>query len=77
MKISNQYYDVGKWIVFIFMPSFAVFINGVGELYGWVETSLIVTTINLFTVFVGSILQVSSQEYYKGSGGGSDGPSYS
>lgn len=80
MKISNQYYDIGKWVVLIFMPSFAVFISGVGELYGWIETSTIVTTINLMTVFLGSLLQISSQKYHgnsSGTGGNSNGQSYS
>ena len=78
MKISNQSYDVGKWLVLIFMPAFAVFISGVGELYGWIDTTVVVTTINLMTVFLGSILQLSSQKYNgdsNGSGGGSIGSS--
>lgn len=70
IKLSNEYYDIGKWIVLIFMPALAVFISGVGELYGWVDTAIIVTTINLVTVFLGSILQLSSQKYNGNSGGG-------
>lgn len=63
MDLKNEQYDVGKWMVLIFLPSFAVFISGMGELYGWVNASVIVTTINLFAVFLGSILQISSQKY--------------
>lgn len=79
MKISNQHYDVAKWVVLVFMPAFAVFIGGIGELYGWMDTALIVTTINLLTVFLGSILQISSKKYHNdsGNGGDSNGPSYS
>ena len=51
MKLSNELYDLGKWIVLIFLPAFAVLISGLGDLYGWLSTSLIVTTINLVTVF--------------------------
>ncbi|MEY8292679.1 phage holin [Carnobacteriaceae bacterium 52-44] len=65
MKLNNKIYDVGKWIVLILLPALAVLINGLGELYGWVSTPTIVTTINLVTVFLGSILQVSSNKYNK------------
>jgi len=65
MKLNNKIYDVGKWIVLILLPALAVLINGLGELYGWVSAPTIVTTINLITVFLGSILQVSSNKYNK------------
>lgn len=74
MEISNGVYDVGKWLVLVFMPAFAVFIGGVGELYGWADTAVVVGTVNLVAVFVGSVLQVSSQRYHDGGfGGGVDG----
>lgn len=65
MKLTNEIYDWGKWVVFVFSPSLAVFITGLGELYHWESTVLVVTTINLLTVFIGSILQISSQNYQK------------
>ena len=72
MKLSNEFYDIGKWFVLIFLPAFAVLMSGLGDLYGWLNTSLVVTTINLVTVFLGSILQLSSQNYHDedSSGGG-------
>ncbi|MEY8292053.1 phage holin [Carnobacteriaceae bacterium 52-44] len=69
MKLNNKIYDVGKWVVFIFLPALAVFISGLGELYGWGNTQTIVTTINLVNVFIGSILQLSSSQYHKKPGG--------
>jgi len=68
MKISNQNYDIGKWLVLIFLPAFAFFISGIGELYSWVNASTIVSTVNIFTVFLGSVLQISSQKYDGGNG---------
>lgn len=82
MEISNGLYDVGKWLVLVFMPAFAVFIGGVGELYGWSDTSLVVSLVNLLAVFLGTVLQISSQVYNDGDfgdgfddgfGGGVDG----
>ena len=51
MELSNEFYDIGKWIVLIFLPAFAVLMSGLGDLYSWMNTPLIVTTINLMTVF--------------------------
>ena len=66
MKLKNKNYDIGKWFVLIFLPSLAVFIGGMGETYGWVSTTQdLVTTINLFTIFLGSILQISSHKYHQ------------
>lgn len=63
MKISNQQYDMGKWLVLIFLPAFAVLLSGIGELYSWVHTSIMVSTVNMCTIFLGSVLQISSQTY--------------
>lgn len=74
MRIDNQTYDVGKWLVFIFLPAFSVLIGGLGELYKWTNTTELVTTINLITMFLGSILQISSQKYNGGGGDDSNCP---
>lgn len=66
MKMNNEFYDTGKWVVLIFMPAFAVFMGGVGELYNMNGTADLVTMINLVTVFLGSILQISSNKYHGG-----------
>jgi len=70
--MSNQHYDIGKWIVLVFLPAVAVLIGGLGELYGYVNTPIIVTTVNMVTVFLGSILQLSAKNYNNknGPGGG-------
>ena len=65
MKLTNQMYDVSKWIVLIFLPALAVLLGGLGEVYQWVNTSVLLTTLNLFTVFLGSLLQRSSQKYHQ------------
>lgn len=74
MELKNESYDLGKWLVIIFMPSFAVFIGGLAELYAWQNASAVVGSINLLTVFLGSILQLSSQTYYNDWGAGPDDP---
>lgn len=77
MKMKNESYDLGKWFVLIFLPASAVLIGGLAELYGWGNGLILVATINLFTIFLGSILQISSQFYHSKIdywGGDSDEP---
>lgn len=38
MEMSNQYYDVSKWVILVFLPALAVLVAGIGELYGLVNT---------------------------------------
>lgn len=64
MKLNNKNYDLGKWFVLIVLPALAVLIGGLAELYQWINGSVVVTTINLMTVFLGSILQISSGNYH-------------
>lgn len=80
MQLKNESYDLGKWSVCIFLPSLAVLIGGLGELYGSGNGPLLVATINLLTMFLGSILQISSESYQQDKdswGGGPDDPSAS
>lgn len=65
MKLSNSVYDLGKWLVLVFLPALAVFIQGLSQLYQWQEGDQWVAVVNLITVFMGSLLQLSSH-YYQG-----------
>lgn len=72
MKMDNEIYDAGKWVVLIFMPAFAVFMSGLGELYQFAHMTEFIASINLFTAFLGTILQISSQKYKGGADDDSD-----
>ena len=75
MELKNESYDIGKWFVLIFLPSTAVLIGGLADLCQWTNGSALVTTVNLLTVFLGSVLQISSEAYHEGNddlGGGPD-----
>lgn len=65
MPLTNKYYDRGKWLVLVFLPSLAVLTKGLGDLYLWQSVDLAVTTINLGAAFIGSLLQLSSVSYNK------------
>lgn len=64
MLLSNRTYDLLKWIVLIFMPALAVFMKGIGDVYG-LAIDQHVTFINVLTVFLGSLLQLSNNNYRK------------
>lgn len=73
MHLKNKQYDGMKWLVMLVLPALSVLLQGLGDLYfvGGIEEY--VSTLNLFTVFLGTILQISSLNYHNGGGG--DGPS--
>lgn len=64
MSLNNKSYDMLKWFVLIVLPAVSVLVQGLGDLYGYSSSEVYVSTINLFTVFVGTILQISSKNYY-------------
>lgn len=65
MKLRNKNYDFTKWLVLIFLPALAFLVSGLGEIYDWTHiTNNLVATINLLTVFLGSLLQISTYKYY-------------
>lgn len=66
MRLTNNTYDILKWFVLVVMPSVSVLFQGLGELYGYESTFLVVSTLNLFAAFLGTILQISSKNYHDG-----------
>ncbi|MGF3066265.1 phage holin [Facklamia sp. P12945] len=62
--LSNRFYDLGKWLVLIFLPALAVFVQGMADLYHLNQGGQWVGLINLLTIFLGSILQISSYHYH-------------
>lgn len=66
--MSNRHYDRLKWAVVIFLPALAVLVAGLMPLYPeWIPAHS-VELINLVTVFLGAIIQVSSQDYQRTGG---------
>lgn len=70
MRMSNAVYDRLKWLALIGLPAVAVLLQGLGELYSLPLTEEWVGTVNLLAVFLGSLLQLSSQHYRGGGGHG-------
>lgn len=66
ISLNNRVYDSLKWFVLIVLPAVSVLIQGLGDLYAYSSSDVVVSTVNLFTVFIGTILQISSKNYYDG-----------
>ncbi len=68
MQLSNTLYDRLKWFTLIFLPALAVLCAGLGDLFYWPYTEQAVSALNLFTVFLGALLQISNHQYRNGGG---------
>lgn len=66
MKLNNQWYDSLKFISQIFLPALATLVGTLGVAFGYPEvTGLVVTVITAIATFIGSMLGLSSINYYK------------
>ena len=66
MKFSEQTYDTLKWIAKIFLPAFTTFLGVVLKCFNCQYTDIIITILVAFDTFLGTILGISSKNYYKG-----------
>ncbi len=66
MKFSEQTYDTLKWIAQIFLPAFTTFLGVVLKCFNCQYTDIIITILVAFDTFLGTILGISSKNYYKG-----------
>ena len=73
MKISNKTYDRMKWVALIFIPAFETLILTVGKIWSIPYYLEIGATIAAIGLFLGSLLGVSSYNYYDNKGGNDDG----
>jgi hypothetical protein len=69
---TNKLYDRLKFIALIFLPALATLIFALGAAWGWANTGQLVGTITAVDAFLGALLQVSTNKYYK-SGANFDG----
>lgn len=64
LEMSNELYDVLKWIVITGLPTLATLIIGLGELYGF-DSSVVAGTITLTAGCIGTCIGISSVKYAK------------
>lgn len=65
MKFSNKTYDILKWIAQIFLPALITLYGVVGSTCDIPHTQAVITIAVAFDTFLGTILGLSSRNYYK------------
>lgn len=66
MKLSNRTYDCIKFLVTVFLPALSTFIFAISKIWGvppYAEN--IVGTISAVCVFLGSLIGISTKQYWK------------
>ena len=65
MKLSNQAYDVIKWLTMIVLPATGTLYFALSGIWGFPYGEQIVGTITALVTFFGVILGISTKNYYK------------
>lgn len=65
MKMSNKVYDILKWIALIAFPAVIALYTTLSSVWGWPYGEQVTGTLAALEVFLGAILQVSSNTYKK------------
>lgn len=65
MKLSNKAYDVLKYIAQIVLPAIGTLYFALASIWGLPYGEEIVGTITAVDAFLGALLKISSDNYYK------------
>ena len=65
MKLSNETYDVLKWIAQIFLPALGTLYFALASIWGLPFGEQVVGTITAIDAFLGALLQISTNNYKK------------
>lgn len=65
MKLSNETYDVLKWVAQILLPAMGTLYFALASIWGLPYGEQVVGTITAIDAFLGALLQISSDEYNK------------
>lgn len=65
MKLSNNIYDVLKWLVIIVLPAAATLYNVLAGVWGWPYAEEVVSTVTAVDTFLGAVLCISNVKYQK------------
>ena len=68
MKLENKAYDALKYIALIVLPAVATLYSGLAKVWGLPYGTEIPATIMLIDTFLGVLLKVSTDNYWKEDG---------
>ena len=63
MKLSNEVYDVLKWVTMLLLPAMATLIVAVGKIWGWELAPQISETIVAVNAALAMIIGISTINY--------------
>lgn len=72
MKLKNSTYDILKWIAQILLPALGTLYFALAQIWHFPLAEEIVGTITAVDAFLGVLLGISSNNYYKDGGNGND-----
>lgn len=64
MKLSNQTYEILKWVVQAVLPALITAIGTIGSALAWEHTEITMTILGAVMAFLGTSLGISSANYY-------------
>ena len=65
MKLSNEAYDILKFIAQIVLPALATLWAALGKIWGWPLVTEVTATICAVDTFLGALLGISTAQYNK------------
>lgn len=65
MKLTNQTYDILKWIAQILLPALGTLYFALASIWGFPYAEEIVGTISAIDFFLGTLLGISTKRYYQ------------
>lgn len=63
--LTNEQYDILKWIVSIIIPALIVFLGTVFNAIGWQHTEIFMIIAVAFETFLGTVFKLSDSNYKK------------
>ena len=63
MKLSDQTYDILKWLAIYFIPGLTTFVGVVGIAVNWEYTAIATTIIGALGSFIATCIGMSVAEY--------------
>lgn len=64
-KLDNKLYDRLKFLALVLLPALGTLYFGLDELWGWNHGLQVVGSISLIDTFLGVVLHLSTNQYYK------------
>lgn len=65
MKLSNNAYDILKWVAQILLPALGALYFGLASIWGLPYSEEVVGTITVVDAFLGALLGISTANYNK------------